>query len=385
MRAPGHPQSCTLTEAAMDDLADKLGMDPLEFRLKNLSPTDFHTPIYEAELKIGADLIGWREKRKPRGKNGAGPIKRGFGVALHQWGGGGGPGKRVSCTINPDGSVEVKTATQDLGTGIRTVLAIIAAEVLGLKPTDIISSIGNSSYPPGQASGGSTTTPTMAPPAYDAVTKARDAFFKKIAPAVQAAPENLSLKDGQLWRTGEPVMGWKEACRKLGMATISEMGEFQPGLSSSGVGGCQFAEVAVDVETGVVKVKKIVAVQDSGLIIDKLTWESQVYGGVIMGLNYGLFEERSVDTTTGTMLNPDMEWYKLAGAADIPEIIVRAYEPDDQKARGVIGIGEPPTISTAAAIGNAVANAIGVRVSEWPMSPRNVLNALATASKEGKA
>ena len=167
--------------------------------------------------------------------------------------------------------------------------------------------------------------------------------------------------------------------------TISETGEFQQGLSSSGVGGCQFAEVAVDVETGVVKVKKIVAVQDSGLIIDKLTWESQVYGGVIMGLNYGLFEERVVDTTTGTMLNPDMEWYKLAGAADIPEIIVRAYEPDDQKARGVIGIGEPPTISTAAAIGNAVANAIGVRVSEWPMSPRNVLNALATASREGKA
>ena len=109
-----------------------------------------------------------------------------------------------------------------------------------------------------------------------------------------------------------------------------------------------------------------------------------MYGGVIMGLNYGLFEERVVDTTTGTMLNPDMEWYKLAGAADIPEIIVRAYEPDDQKARGVIGIGEPPTISTAAAIGNAVANAIGVRVSEWPMSPRNVLNALATHPEKGR-
>ena len=90
-----------------------------------------------------------------------------------------------------------------------------------------------------------------------------------------------------------------------------------------------------------VKVKKIVAIQDSGLIIDKLTWESQVYGGVIVGLNYGLFEERLVDPTTGTMLNPDMEWYKLAGAADIPEIIVRAYEPPEQKARGVIGVGEP--------------------------------------------
>ena len=386
MRAPGHPQSCALTEAAMDDLADKLGMDPIEFRLKNLNPTDFRTPSYQAELKMGAELIGWSQKRKPRGRTGTGPIKHGMGVALHQWGGGvGGQDKKVSCTINPDGSVETKCATQDLGTGIRTVLAIITAEYLGLKPTDIISSIGNSQYPPGQSSGGSTTTPTMAPSAHDAVTKARDAFFKKIAPAVQANPENLTLKDGQLWRSGEPIMGWKEACRKLGVSSISETGSFQPGLANGGVAGCQFAEVTVDTETGEVKLKKIVAIQDSGLIIDKLTWESQVYGGVIMGLNYGLFEERVVDPTTGTMLNPDMEMYKLAGAADIPEIIVQAYEPAEIKSRGVAGIGEPPTISTAAAIGNAVANAIGVRVPEWPMSPRNVLNALATASREGKA
>ena len=200
MRAPGHPQSCALTEAAMDDLADKLGMDPIEFRLKNLNPTDFRTPSYQAELKMGAELIGWSQKRKPRGRTGTGPIKHGMGVALHQWGGGvGGQDKKVSCTINPDGSVETKCATQDLGTGIRTVLAIITAEYLGLKPTDIISSIGNSQYPPGQASGGSTTTPTMAPSAHDAVTKARDAFFKKIAPAVQAEP-------GEPYAQGRPAL-----------------------------------------------------------------------------------------------------------------------------------------------------------------------------------
>jgi xanthine dehydrogenase YagR molybdenum-binding subunit len=385
MRAPRHPQSCALTEAPMDDLADKLGIDPLEFRIKNLAPGDFHTPIYEAELKMGAELIGWKEKRKPRGQNGPGPIKHGLGVALHQWGGGGAQDKKVSCTINSDGSVELKSATQDIGTGARTVLAIIAAEILGLEPTDIISNIGNSTFPPGQASGGSTTTPSMSPPTYDAVTKARDALFQKIAPAVKAAPADLALKNNQLWVSGEPVMSWKDACRKLGMASVSETGSFKQGLSSVGVGGCQFAEVAVDVETGMVKVKKIVAIQDSGLIIDKLTWESQVYGGVIMGLNYGLFEERLLDPTTGTMVNPDMEWYKLAGLADIPEIVVRGYEPPEQKARGVIGVGEPPTISTAAAIANAVANAIGVRVSEWPMTPRNVLNALATASREGRA
>src|SRR5437763_15098606 len=115
----------------------------------------------------------------------------------------------------------------------------------------------------------------------------------------------------------------------------------------------------------------IVPVQDTGLIIDKLTWESQVQGGVIGGLNYGLFEERIMDPITGVMLNADMEMYKLAGASDIPEIVVRAYEPDDVKARGVIGVGEPPTIATAAAIANAVTNAIGVRGPDWPMCPRN--------------
>jgi xanthine dehydrogenase YagR molybdenum-binding subunit len=383
MRAPGHPQGCAIMEAAMDDLADKLGVDPLEFRLKNLPEGDFKTPIYEAEVKMGAELIGWKENRKPRGQSGGkGPIKRGLGVALHTWGGGGARDKQVTCVISPDASVELKSATQDIGTGARTILAIIAAEVLGLQPTDVKSNIGNSTFVPGQASGGSTTTPSMSPPCLMAVTQARDALFDKIAPALNAKPSDLSLKDGRLLVGGAAAMSWKDACRKLGTATITETGKFSEGLSSVGVGGCQFADVSVDVETGVVRVNKIVAIQDSGLIIDKMTWESQVYGGVIGGLNYGLFEERVMDPVSGVMLNPDMELYKLAGASDVPEIVVRAYEPDEIKARGVIGVGEPPTISTAAAIANAVTNAVGVRVPEWPMTPRNVLNALATASKE---
>ncbi len=397
MRAPGHPQGCLVMEAAMDDLADKLGMDPLAFRLKNLKPTDMvedgfskptvdRTPVYHDEVEIGAELIGWKNKWKPRGHvNGGSPIRHGLGMALHQWGGGGPPTNQVACTIFPDGAVEMKTATQDIGTGARTIFAIIAAEVLGLKVTDITSNIGNSTFPPGQPSGGSTTTPAMSPPALNAVTLARDELFTKLAPALAANPEDLSLADGQVLVKGVAKMAWKDACRKLGMQPISVVGKSSPGLASQhgGVAGCQFAEVTVDIETGVVRLKKIVAVQDTGLIIDKLTWETQVYGGVIGGLNYGLFEERIMDPTSGIMLNPDMELYKLAGASDIPEIVVHAYETPAMKARGVIGVGEPPTVSTAAAIGNAVANAIGVRVPHWPMSPKNVLDAL--ASKEGKA
>ena len=387
MRAPGHPQGCAVMEAAMDDLADKLGMNPMELRLKNLGETDMvaggvdRTKIYREEVARGAQLIGW-DRWKPRGQGGKGPVKRGLGMALHQWGGGGAQDKQVSCVINPDGSVELRSATQDIGTGARTILAVIAAEVFGLEVGQIKSNIGNSTFPPGQSSGGSTTTPSMAPPCFDAAVKARDELFQKIAPGLNAPVEDLSLKGGKVLVKGEEKMTWAQACRKLGLMPISVTGKFSPGLSSTGVGGCQFAEVTVDVETGVVRLKKIVAVQDTGLILDMLTWRSQIYGGVIGGLNYGMFEERVMDESTGVMLNPDMELYKLAGATDIPEIIVEAYDTPEMRRRGVIGVGEPPTISTAAAIGNAVANAIGVRVPQWPMSPMNVLNALA---KEGKA
>src|SRR5262249_4894247 len=161
----------------------------------------------------------------------------------------------------PDGSVETKCGTQDIGTGARTVLAIITAEVLGLKPTDITSKIGNSTFPPGQGSGGSTTTPSVSPPCYLAALAARDAFLEKIAPSLGADAKNLSLKDGQVCVNDAPKMSWKDACRKLDMTSISKTGEFDQSLASVGVGGCQFADVSVDVETGVVKVNKIVAIQ----------------------------------------------------------------------------------------------------------------------------
>ncbi|MBI1322781.1 molybdopterin-dependent oxidoreductase [bacterium] len=387
MRAPGHPQGCLIMESALDDLAAKLGVDPLVVRKANLGKdllgdqTD-RTQMYLEQIDIGAELIGWSKNFQPRGSQ-KGIVRRGLGVALHQWGGGGAPDKQVSCTVFPDGTIELKSATQDIGTGIRTVMAMIAAEVFGLQPTDIKSNIGNSTFPPGQSSGGSTTTPSMSPPCYNACLEARDEFFKKIAPALPGAPkpEDLSLADGKLMVKGEAAMSFKDAARKIGMNPISVTGKFSQGLSSNGVAGVQFADVTVDIETGVVKLNKIVAVQDSGLILDKLTWNSQVYGGVIGGLNYGLFEERVMDPVSGRMLNPDMELYQLAGASDIPEIVIHAYEPAAIKKRGVIGIGEPPTIGTAAAIGNAVSNAIGVRVTNWPMTPINVLNALAQAGK----
>ena len=164
----------------------------------------------------------------------------------------------------------------------------------------------------------------------------------------------------------------------VGKATSTN--ESLAALSGVNVGGVQIAEVLVDTETGVVKCTQIVAVQDCGMIINKQGCESQMAGGIIMGLNYALFEERIMDRVTGRQCNPDMEFYKLGGIEDMPKIIVHMY---DMPERGVIGIGEPATISTHAAIGNAIFNAIGVRVSYTPFTPDRVLAAL--AAKGGKS
>ena len=138
----------------------------------------------------------------------------------------------------------------------------------------------------------------------------------------------------------------------------------------------QMAEVQVDTDTGIVEVKKMVAVQDCGLVIDLKTAESQVYGALIMGVSYALFEEKIMDPVTGRMLNPNMEFYRLAGLNDIPELVVHMMTGKGYDERGVIGLGEPPVVSPGAAISNAVANALGVRVPFIPLTPDRVLEAL---------
>jgi xanthine dehydrogenase YagR molybdenum-binding subunit len=140
--------------------------------------------------------------------------------------------------------------------------------------------------------------------------------------------------------------------------------------------GVQFAEVTVDVETGIVRLSRILALQDCGLVVSRLMTESQVYGGVIGSLNFAMFEDRILDRNTGQMVNPNMEWYLLAGMSDIPRIDVRLK---DQPERGVIGVGEPPTVPTAAAIALAVRNAIGVTIRSLPLTPARILQALAAA------
>ena len=349
-RAPGNPPASYGMESAMDDLAMKLGMDPLEFRLKNDS-----NEVRQREYAIGAEKFGWKEKYRKPGSS-PGVVKTGIGCAGAAWPAGG-PSRNThgETQINPDGSVEFRLGVQDIGTGTKTVIAVVAAEMLGLKPEQITVKIGDTNFPPGPGSGGSTTCASVSPTVYD---------------ICQRGLQQLQQQTGVADARGK---NWFAACKKLGVNPLVVHGNWIEGLSNRPAYGVQFAEVAVDTETGLVTVKKVVAVHDCGLMIDTLTLESQINGGVIMGMGYALYEERVMDDLSGVLLNPNFETYKLPGIADVPEIeVVLLNMPE----RGVIGIGEPATVPTAAAIGNAVANALGVRVGSLPITPAKVLAAL---------
>ena len=204
---------------------------------------------------------------------------------------------------------------------------------------------------------------------------ALEALFAKVAPSLGVEATELVAEGGRIHVKGNPSKGlsWKDACKLIGTEPISANGRWQQGLSGSGTSGVQFAEATVDVETGIVKVTRILAIQDCGLVVDKLTAEHQALGGVIAAINFALFEDRLLDRVTGQMVNPNMEWYLLAGMSDVPKIdIVLNNMPE----RGVIGIGEPPTVSTASAIANAVRNATGATIRSLPLHPHKVLAAL---------
>ena len=382
-RAPSHPQSCLLTLSALEDTAAALKMDALEFIKKNLNLTE-RPDVYVEEIDIAAKMIGYKEKAHLRGDKTPGPVKRGLGIALHTWGGLG-HASECQVTINPDGSVSAEIGTQDLGTGARTVISIVAAETLGLPLKAIEVKIGKNAYPASGGSGGSTTTGGIGTSTRLAATDALNALLAAAAPKLGVAADKLEAKAGRIREMGntDKSMTWKAACALLGLNPISKRGANnrteakEKGFIDAGVGGVQIADVSVDIETGIVTINEMAAVQDCGLIIDMKTTESQVLGGVIMGITSALFEEALYDAATGQMLNADMEFYRLAGINDVGKLKVHMMTGEKYEKRGIIGVGEPPVISPAAAISNAVANAIGVRVPNLPLTPDRVLAALA--------
>jgi len=388
-RAPGQVQGIFGLEQMLDELAEKIGMDPLDFRAKIDTSGSQDCEARAVERRIGAERFGWKSRKAANADSG--PMKRGMGMAQSQWvylvh-------KHTACEvrISDDGSIAVFNSAQDVGTGTRTVLAQVVAEELGLRPEDISVYIGDTRYPVGPPSGGSQVTSSLTPTARNAAHKAARDLAGRVARHLQAKPDDIVFGDGKVMVRDRPgtAMSFKQAVKEAEIGEISyrvdrrddyegyaaSLGDL--GVSRHGIGGVQFAEVAVDTETGVVKVERVVGAHDCGRPINPKLAESQIYGGVIQGISYALYEERQLDPGSGHQLNANVDQYKMVGSREVPDIeVVLLEQLGAQSSTDARGVAEPANVATAAAIANAFYNATGKRIRTLPMNPANVLAAL---------
>lgn len=374
MRAPGHPQASFATESMLDELAWAAGLDPLEVRKANLDDKVWHR-----QLERVAREIGWYE-HPHRTKPGTADAELcvGIGFAISRWGGGGGPACEVEIAIERDGSVTSSVGSQDLGTGVRTYVAAIPAEELGLPLGAVQARIGSTRLGNANGSGGSVTTASLAPAVKQAAYNARTAFAEALAPLLGCAASDVVFSDGKVSApAGGKSLSWKQACAALPEAGLRAKGVWAAHLQGNGIHGAQAAKVEVDTLTGRVRVLHMVCMQDVGLCLNRAATRSQINGGMVQAVGYALLEERVVDPALGVQLNPCFEDYKLPHSLEIPRMTVIL---DDEDERGVIGVSEAPIVPGGGAIANAIHNACGARVRSLPCTPDKVLAALGRIS-----
>lgn len=423
-RAPGHVEGAFGLECAMDALARELSIDPLELRRKNYADRDQEKDRRYSDKKLdecyrlGAERFGWSARgararaphadaaspRDPLGSDDrlrgapalAPPLspryKRGRGMSSIVWGAGGGPPAYATVRMNPDGTIEVLTGSQDLGTGARTVLAQIAAEAIGANINDVRTVLGDTERLPYTGnSWGSQTTASVGPAVRMAAEDARRKLFEAASHLLGVHVESLEsrrsivrIRDGREPRAKIRELSFAAIGDKLGDVMILGQGSRGPNPDKTAMSAfaAQFAEVEVDVETGQVRVLRIVAAHDSGRIINPRLAESQLEGGILQGIGFALFEERVLDEALGLPLNPTMHDYKIPTLADLPKIEAFFVPGSDVVANhtGAKGLAEPPIIGIAPAIANAVCDALGVEVRELPLTPWRVASALARDS-----
>ena len=388
MRCVGHPMPQFAQEVHMDMMAEKLGMDPVDFRLKNYARLEdgdqdrklpFASNGMEECIKKGAEEIGWSQRwQKPDSTQG--PVKRGLGMAVHacRHGAMTEPSSGM-VRVNRDGTVNVFTGTSDIGGGQKGTMAMIAAEELGvpLEAVFVTSADTEVTLDTG-GSTGSRQTMTGGTGAKLAAADAKKQILEVAAKELKTKVENLDIKDGMilLLDSGKAVP-LPEVLAKVPASIVGRgIGKVPQGVLMHTF-AAHFAEVEVDIRTGVVKVVKLVAAHDVGRAVNLLAVENQIQGGAIQGMGFGLTESQMFDRSTGVCVNPDLVNYKLFTMKDVPEIIPVVVEPIDPYGPfGAKGVGEPPYSVPAPAIVNAIYNAIGVRFNEIPVNPRAILGAL---------
>lgn len=376
-RAPGHPQGAFALEQSIDELAERLNMDPIDLRDR----ID-ENPVRRVERQIIRESALWKS-RNPRPNADSGPIKRGIGLSQSVWYRHLNMNSSAEVRVHKDGSVEVLSAVQDIGSGIKTVLAQILSEQFGVPPAKVSVKIGDTNYPVGPNSGGSVTTASLTPAVRDAAWQAAQKFLASIAPALGTTPSDLTLSGGMVHSASGKFqpLSFRLAAAKMNTDEVSAQAKRIPDYDPSRYdtyGGVDIAEVAVDTETGRIQVKRVLAVHDCGRPMNPAQVISQINGGFIQGVSYTLFEHRLLDPNYGLMVNPNLDKYKIAGSYEIPQIEIQLVESYiGQSSTDASGIGEAAgIISAGAAIGNAVYNATGVRIRQLPMTPSVVLAAL---------
>jgi len=391
-RAPGFVEGTFGLECLLDELASRLELDPLELRTRNHADAD----LVDGRPYSSKNLLEcyrraephWARRDEVRARS-HGTWRYGVGLASQIWYGGGGPPSYAWVRIGSDGRATVITAMQDIGTGTRTAMAQIAAEELGLPLERVRVTLGDSARGPyASISAGSSTTPSMGPAVRAAAADAARQIIEIAAQRHHLEERVLSLKDGRVVSADGGSWPIEEITGLLDDAQILGKGARGPNPTGMRVltFGIQVADVAVDVETGEVRVERIAAIHDIGRVINPLGARSQVEGGIIQGIGHTLSEERLVDPRTGTVLTQTLDAYKLPTIADVPEMVVELLDiPDEHLTNlGSKGLGEPPIIPTAAAIVNAIRDATGAEVHTLPVTREEMLRALAEARERAK-
>jgi CO/xanthine dehydrogenase Mo-binding subunit len=392
-RAPGFVEGTFGLECLLDELGARLELDPLELRTRNHADNDLadgrpysSKNLLECYRRAGPH---WARRDEVRARS-EGPWRHGVGLASQIWYGGGGPPSYAWVRIGSDGRAAVITAMQDIGTGTRTAMAQIAAEELGLPLERVRVELGDSARGPyASISAGSSTTPSMGPAVRAAAADAARQIVEIAAQRYHLEERVLSLLDGNVVSADGGSWSLEEVTGLLEDAQILGKGARGPNPTGMRVltFGIQVADVAVDVETGEVRVERIAAIHDVGRVINPLGARSQVEGGVIQGVGHTLSEERLVDPASGVVLTQSLDAYKLPTIADVPEIVVDLLDiPDEHLTNlGSKGLGEPPIVPTAAAIVNAIRDATGADVRSLPVTREEMLSALAEARERERA
>ena len=402
-RGYGATQGYFPLETAMDELAERLGIDPVELRRRNHIRVGETSPIFEKLgegregveqsikscelercLQIGAERIGWAEKRGKKHRDG--PWVRGVGMSVMMQGSGIPMIDMAAATIkmNEDGSFNLLVGATDLGTGSDTILAQIAAEVLGVPLHGILVTSSDTDLTPFDVGAyASSTTYVSGTAVQRAAEKVRGQILEVASAVLGAEAEDLRLADGSVVAPDGERVSLADVC----LRAMYESDQFQIAATASCVPAespppflANFAEVAVDTETGRVEVLHYVAAVDCGTAINPILAEGQMEGAIVNGIGYALTEEILI-SSRGRVRNPSLFGYKIPGALDVPKlevVLVESYEPTGPmgaKSVGEVGINGPiPTIA------NAIYDAVGVRLRETPFTPERVLAAMREAS-----